>query len=392
MDIVIVANFCLDFSDADNGRFSYLANLLSMRGHQVEIVTSLFDHATKKIRHGYNGTWPFKITFLPEIGYKKNISIRRFVSHYVWGKNVQKYLNNRKKPDVIYCAIPSLTAPYYVAKYCEKNDVKFIIDVQDLWPEAFKMVLNIPLISDIIFLPFAFIANASYKRADEIIAVSQTYAERAIKVSKKCMAGHVVFLGTNLSTFDKNVSNFFVAKKNDKELWLGYCGTLGASYDLITVFDALRIIKEKGHVGPKFIIMGSGPRELEFKERAKGLNVEFMGKLPYPQMCGLIASCDIVVNPIVHNAAQSIINKHADYAAAGLPVISTQENMEYKALVKSYEMGVNVSNGNPEEMANAFISLMDNPEKRIQMGKNARKCAEELFDREYTYTEILNVI
>lgn len=28
MDVVIIANFCMDFSETDNGRFRYLANLL----------------------------------------------------------------------------------------------------------------------------------------------------------------------------------------------------------------------------------------------------------------------------------------------------------------------------------------------------------------------------
>lgn len=49
MDIVIIANYTMDFSKSDNGRFSYLANLLSA-DNRVEIVTSEFYHITKKER------------------------------------------------------------------------------------------------------------------------------------------------------------------------------------------------------------------------------------------------------------------------------------------------------------------------------------------------------
>ena len=38
-DIVIIANFCRDFSETDNGRFMYLCKELS-KEHNVEIITS----------------------------------------------------------------------------------------------------------------------------------------------------------------------------------------------------------------------------------------------------------------------------------------------------------------------------------------------------------------
>lgn len=47
------------------------------------------------------------------------------------------------------------------------------------------MVLNIPIISDIIFYPMNKKANFVYKNADEIIGVSETYVNRALKVNKK---------------------------------------------------------------------------------------------------------------------------------------------------------------------------------------------------------------
>ena len=47
MDIVILANFCGDFSEKDNGRFLYLAKLLA-ENHNVELITSDFFHIKKK--------------------------------------------------------------------------------------------------------------------------------------------------------------------------------------------------------------------------------------------------------------------------------------------------------------------------------------------------------
>ncbi len=390
MDILIIANFCMDFSDDENGRFSYLANMLE-DNNSVELITSDFYHITKKHREKLPYK-EYKITLLHEPGYSKNVCLKRFGSHFVWGINVKKYLRYRKKPDVIYCAIPSLTAPYLVSKYAKSNGIRFIIDIQDLWPEAFKMIINIPVINNLLFSPFTFMAENIYRQADVIIGVSQTYVNRALRVSKKCSEGHAVFLGTKLSVFDKYAEDNSVEKKKN-EIWLGYCGTLGSSYDLNCVIDALGLLKEKKY-SLIFIVMGDGPKKKEFEKysRLKGINARFLGRINYNKMCGVLRMCDIAVNPIAHGAAQSIINKHADYAAAGLPVVNTQENREYRELVEQYAMGYNCQNGNVTDLAEKINILALDKKKRKMMGDNARRCAAEKFDRTYTYTKISELI
>ena len=295
---------------------------------------------------------------------------------------------------MIYCAVPSLDAAKAAADYARENNVRFIIDIQDLWPEAFKMVFRVPVISDLIFAPMKRKADAVYKQADEIVAVSRTYCERAMRVNTKCSTSHTVFLGTRLADFDANVSRYQPPEKAEGERWLAYCGTLGNSYDLTCVFDALALIQQRGIVPPKFIIMGDGPRQAEFKAYAEklNLNVQFTGRLPYAEMCGLLCACDMTVNPITKGAAGSIINKHADYAASGLPVLNTQESPEYRNLVDEYKIGLNCENGNAKDLAEKLIYLMADPELCLRMGDNARRCAEECFDREHSYQKIEQII
>lgn len=391
MDIVIIADFCGRFDSKDNSRFTYLAELLAEK-HFVEIITSDFEHNEKKYFQTVPQNTFYKITMVHEGKYKKNVCLNRFRAHYIWGKNVKKYLEKREKPDVVYCAIPTLKAAYEAAKYCEKNRIRFIIDVQDLWPEAFQMVFDVPLLSRLVFAPFRYLADSIYKRADEICAVSQTYVERVLQVNRKTDLGHSVFLGTQLKTFDRNVKENFVFREENNELWIAYCGTLGSSYDLCSVIDAMDILKSRYQL--KFVIMGDGPRRDEFEAYAKqkGIKYVFTGRLPYAKMCGLLAACDIVVNPITHGAAQSIINKHADYAASGLPVVNTQEGKEYKRLVEFYKMGVNCKNNDAYDLAEKMGFLCENSEIREKMGINARKCAEEYFDREKSYLSLINII
>lgn len=95
MNIIIISEFCEDFSKSDNDRFFYLAKMLS-DNNEVEIITSSFRHTTKNQRLKPAITWPFKITFIDEPGYQKNVCFKRFYSHYVWGKNVEKYLKKEE--------------------------------------------------------------------------------------------------------------------------------------------------------------------------------------------------------------------------------------------------------------------------------------------------------
>ena len=259
------------------------------------------------------------------------------------------------------------------------------------------MAFNIPIVSDVIFAPFNLYVNGIYKRADSICAVSQAYVSRARSVNKKSKTSHVVFLGTSLETFDHNVKSAspVIQKENDNDIWLGYCGSLAASYDILCVLEALRLIKEKGLITPpKFVVMGDGAKKREFEDIANKykLDVVFLGKLEYDQMCAQLVQCDIVVNPIVKGSAASIINKHGDYASAGLPVLNTQDSKEYRRLVDKYHMGINCSNGDPNSLANSLLRLMNNNETRKSMGRNARKCAEKNFDRTNCYQELIKCI
>lgn len=395
-DILMLVHFNLFPWETGNGRFHYIANLLCESGQSVEMVTSSFSHSTKTQRDcpiEKLQALPYKVTFAHEPGYPKNVCLTRLRSHKKFAKNVKKYLQTRKKPDLVYCAVPSLDIACVAAKYCKKHNVKFIIDIQDLWPEAFKMVFHMPIVSSLIFAPMQRKANKIYKAADAVIAVSETYANRGIKVNKKGASASVVYLGTDKASYDHYAETNAVSEDNDEKLIkLAYAGTLGSSYDLETVFDALRSMSQDSLERIRFIIMGDGPKRAQFERASNGLPVVFTGDLAYPKMCGILSDCDIAVVPISRGAAQSIINKHMDYAMAGLPVINTQECEEYRNLLDNYECGINCECGNASDVAKAINRLIADENLRKEMGQQSRKMGEELFDRRITYYKIIDVI
>lgn len=387
-DILMITHFTQVPWEAGNGRFLYLLNMFDYEKVKVELVTTDFSHRTKEKRKKNNENLRYKLTYVEELGYKKNVSIKRFFSHYIFAKNLRKYLANRKKPDVIYCSIPSTDAAYYVTKYAKKNNIKLIIDIQDLWPEAFKMVFNIPIISDIIFYPMNRKANFVYKNADKIIGVSETYVNRALSVNRKVEKGLSVFLGTDLNYFDSLIKND--EKYND--FTIVYIGTLGHSYNIKLIIDALEQVKLKYNKNINFLIMGDGPLKNEFQSysKNKNLQIEFTGRLKYEDMVPRLKKCHLAVNPIVDGSAGSIINKVGDYAAAGLPVINTQNCIEYIELIEKYKVGINCKN-NCESVLKAILRLYEDKELSLEFGNNNRKLAENKFDRKKTYLQIIDL-
>lgn len=397
MDILLICNYWHFEFEKQSSRYRTMADILSRdERNQVEVVTSSFRHQTKtqrNIEQIKQIPSAYKVTLLHEPDYKKNISLRRIYSHHCFAKEVVKYLEKRKKPDVIICSVPSLSVGSAVTKFANKNNITVVIDIQDLWPEAFKMAINIPILSDILFSPMMMQANRIYARADKIMAVSDTYVRRGLKNNMKGEKGFCLFIGTDSELVEQSIRDKHVDKP-ENEFWVGYVGALGHSYDLKSIIDAIHILNCKGYSNIVFKIMGDGVLREEFKQYAQEKNIccDFTGFLDYGTMMSTLMKCDIAVNPIVGTSVSSIINKVSDYAMAGLPVINTQNSDEYKRMLARYECGISCENGNSKEIAEAIKKIYEDAELRNTMGIGSGRMAQEQFDRQRTYPGVIDFI
>ena len=109
-------------------------------------------------------------------------------------------------------------------------------------------------------------------------------------------------------------------------------------------------------------------------------------------MAALLSKSDITINAIKKTASQSIINKVADYFAAGIPMLNGCECKEQQEMVEKYNVGLNYESENPDSLASQIIVLINNENQRLTMGKNARQLALDKFDRRTSYLEILRRI
>lgn len=381
-------------------RFSFLAGFLSGNGYEVDLIGSTFQHFKKEprdIERLKQLQLPYKLIFIPEPGYRKNVDVRRIYSNYIETRNVIKFLNKHQgRYNLIYCVIPPNTLSAKVGQWCQQQQIPYIVDVEDLWPEAMKMVVKIPVLNDILFGPYWKDAEKTYYYADGVIGTSDEYTLRAFKRRKKNIPYTTVYVGTDLDIFDEAVriySNEF--SKSSKEFRVTYAGSISASYDIKTLIDAAKILWDCNRKDIRFCILGTGSLKEDMEHYVNALgcgNVKFLGYVDYQKMAAFLVQSDVLVNSYVKKAPQSIVTKIGDYLAAGKPVINTLSSTEFMGMVEQEGFGVNVDAENKERLVKAILDLYDDAPLRAKMSLNARRCAEEKFDRKKAYGKILEMI
>lgn len=384
----------------ENGytRFRFLSEYLAANGYQVDLITTSFQHwakAQRDLQRVKEDKYAFSLRFIEEPGYKKNIDLRRIWSHHIAAKNLKKMLQQDGDYDLIYCEIPPNDVALVAAEFAREKRIPFVVDVNDLWPEAMRMVLDVPVISDILFYPFLRDARKVYNLCSGVVGTSDEYAARPFKHRREDIPKITVYVGNELSVFDQGAEDHMdEVQKPEGEFWVTYAGTIGTSYDIRTMVLAADVLKERGYDNIHMKILGGGPLKEELEELASTLkgNVDFVGYAPYEKMAAYLKKSDILVNSFVKKAPQSIVTKIGDYLAAGKPMINTCSSPEFRGKVETDGFGINIEAEDKIILADAILELYKDEGKRARMGERARQIAQEQFDRPYAYRKILELM
>ena len=161
-------------------RFRFLSELLVREGFEVDLITSSFQHWEKAQRDCskacYRGL-PYRVVFVEEPGYAKNLDLQRIRSHRVAARNLRAHFERESDSyDLIYAEIPPNDVARVCAEAAAAHGVPFVADINDLWPEAMRMVVDIPVLSDVVFYPFARDARRVYQLLSAAVGTSDEYA------------------------------------------------------------------------------------------------------------------------------------------------------------------------------------------------------------------------
>lgn len=374
------------FGDPLSENNSRLNNIYDNADAEKLIVTSDFDHGRKeyRVKGGQR-----KVVYLHVPSYKKNLSLKRIFSHICFAYELKKFLRSLKeKPDIIYCAMPTATAAWVCGRYSKKNNIRFVVDVIDLWPDSLIPVNKYFKLFRFILYPWKVITITAYKKANIILGESRQYTAVAHHYNPLAPF-YTIYLGIDSRKISSlmEISKIQLTKEPD-EIWICYGGSLGNSYDFDALLDAV-----KGIVGCckyKLWFVGGGENQeyIERKIKTLELNAYVTGEVSYPDYLKYLSYCDIGINIFKQGTLVVHSYKFNDYVACRLFILNSLEG-ETAHMVEEYQIGCNF-NFDDKPLALVLKQVCMNWE-RYKNGRHAQ-LIEEKMEKEKIYKPVLSQI
>lgn len=331
---------CFDWYEK---RLKFIERYLEEIGYRVLIVTSDFDHFHKK--RGGSSYLKKNLQYITVPTYRKNISLRRIWSHYIFVKQVDKIIK-KIAPDFVYSLIP----PNYLLKVLadgkRKYQYKLVVDVIDLWPESF------PHGNRRIF-PFYIwksLRDKNIERADCVVVECELY-KQALATNVKYEKMHTLYLTAKSleeGVIPKQVSCNY--NENSKMI-LGYLGSINSLIDIdkiCRIVMKLKVIKDV-----EVRIIGCGEKSNEFITKLEncGVNVIYYGAVfDEKEKYTILHQCHYGLNIYKENVKIGLTMKSIDYFKYGLPILNTIKG-DTEQLVNEYKVGININELNVSQIS-----------------------------------------
>jgi glycosyltransferase involved in cell wall biosynthesis len=119
-----------------------------------------------------------------------------------------------------------------------------------------------------------------------------------------------------------------------------------------------------------------------------GLYVIFTGKISNTKLVEMYQQCEVFVLPSRQEGFPTVA---AEAQACGKPVIATNIS-SIPEVIKHNVTGILVPANNPQELANAIITVLSNNDLKINLSKNAREHVIKNFSKELRKEKITKLL
>lgn len=173
-----------------------------------------------------------------------------------------------------------------------------------------------------------------------------------------------------------------------------YLGAITRIRGIDNVVHAMPVLNENRHV-VSLRIGGffQQPEHFESLNNEPGWKyVNFVGVIDRSEIYNFLseALCGVVCFLPAHNHLNAQPNKLFEYMAAGIPVIASDFPL-WRKLINQYDCGLLVDPESPESIAEAIKYLLDNDDRRQQMGKNGEMAVRNYLNWQVESDKLVNV-
>ena len=371
------------------------------QGYKVTIITTAPNFPEGKVFPGYKNSW-FTKEFID------GIEVRR-VKTYITAnegfvKRILDYMSFMvsgffaglfvKKPTVIVGTSPQFFTAVSAWALSAVRFKPFVFELRDIWPASITAVGAMEPSFAIRMLEK--LEMFLYKRADKIVAVTNTFKSELVARGITGDKIDVVLNGVDLSKYKPttkdsalsdqyNLTNKFVA---------GYVGTHGLAHSLETIVSAAELLRENKEIVFLFAGGGAGADLVKKLVEDKQLtNVKVLGRQDKSLMPKIWSLCDV---SLVHlkdvPLFKSVIpSKIFESMGMGLPIIIGVPDGEATEIVKQTASGIVVEPEKAEQMVDAILKLHNNKELYEKLAESSYKGAS-VYDRKTLATKLGSIL
>jgi glycosyltransferase involved in cell wall biosynthesis len=168
-------------------------------------------------------------------------------------------------------------------------------------------------------------------------------------------------------------------------------------HSLVYLFRALAFLHEEGQTPFVLMVIGDGPKEEELRRLAADLlpgRVIFTGRIPRLEMVRFYSAADLFVFPGI---GESLGMVYLEAQAAGLPVVAL-DVAGVSQVVRGSEghrhrqTGILVPQDDGRTMAEAVKRLLDDPNLRSSLARNAVGYVQEARNLHHNYAELSSLL
>ncbi len=219
------------------------------------------------------------------------------------------------------------------------------------------------------------------RNTDILTAISNFLLDRAKKNGYKgesCLVPN----GVDVEVFGKEISDDVKSEmkntlqKKEGEVFIVTTGRLTHKNATDDIISSLERLPEN----ISLIVIGKGEQGPKLQKQAESLNIEkrvkFLGFVPYAEIPKYFSVCDIFIRP---SRSEGFGNSFIEAMAARLPVIATPVG-GIPDFLSDRETGIFCDVNNPQSIAKAVSSILDDGVLRGKIITNAEKKVTERYD------------
>lgn len=178
--------------------------------------------------------------------------------------------------------------------------------------------------------------------------------------------------------FNRAETRFRFGMKDDATVVL-FLARLVASKRPQEVIRAVSRVHKNTEADIQFVFAGHGPERASCEKLAKRLGVgdlvSFLGAVHHDDVPAIMSASDLFVST---SSLTNMAIPTCEALVCGIPVVAYDVGDTQKVVIPD-ETGLLVEDGNPNRLADALASLINEPKKRARLGQNARKFARDRF-------------